>query len=140
MSYKRVFAMADDEIRIKSIDDLQGAQSAYAANGASVPNYNDWNNLLADFEEKGIESTGSYAGDLALHNTLRAEPVGSPDDVQKTSEIEANKIQDERVNATENITKLTDSDSDQALKANFANGTSSAIAANQMLAFIQMYS
>lgn len=132
--------MANDEMRIKSIDDLQGAQSAYAANGASVPNYNDWNNLLADFEEKGIESTGSYAGDLALQNSLRVQEAVSQDDIQKASEIESDKVQDQRVNATENITKLTDSDSDQALKANFANGTSSAITANQMMAFIQMYS
>ncbi len=60
-----------DNMRIKSLDELRDAQAAASAQGGSIPNYNDWNNILADFEEQGIKSTGSYEGDMALRNEMQ---------------------------------------------------------------------
>ncbi len=129
--------MADD-MRIKSLDELRDAQAAAAARGGSVPNYNDWNNILAEFEEQGIKSTGSYEGDLALRNEMQTSVMDAFEEYQKITEREVDKQKDEKVGATENITKLTDSDSDQNLKATFANATSSTIAADYMKYFHQL--
>lgn len=129
--------MADD-MRIKSLDELRDAQAAAAARGGSVPNYNDWNNILAEFEEQGIKSTGSYEGDLALRNEMQTSVMDAFEEYQKITEREVDKQKNEKVGATENITKLTDSDSDQNLKATFANATSSTIAADYMKYFHQL--
>lgn len=131
--------MAED-FKIKGIEDLQEAQSGAASQGTSVPNYNDWNNVLADFEEMGIESTGSYEGDLALRNSMldtNGMLVNNQEN-REISEHEEVKNNDNRVKASENVTKLTDSDSDQQLKATFANATSSTIAADYMRYFHQL--
>lgn len=127
-----------DNMRIKSLDELRDAQAAAAAQGGSIPNYNDWNNILAEFEEQGIKSTGSYEGDLALRNEMQTKVMDAFEEYQKIAEKEADKQKDEKVGATENVTKLTDSDSDQALKATFANATSSTIAADYMKYFHQL--
>ncbi len=127
-----------DEMKIKSLDDLRDAQAGAAAQGGSVPNYNDWNNILAEFEEQGIKSTGSYEGDLALRNEMQTSVMDAFEEYQKITEKEVDKQKDEKVGATENVTKLTDSDSDQALKATFANATSSTIAADYMKYFHQL--
>ncbi len=127
-----------DEMKIKRLDDLREAQAGAAAQGGSVPNYNDWNNILAEFEERGIESTGSYAGDMALKNEMQTKVMDAYEQFQQISEKEADKQNDNKIAATENITKLTDSDSDQNLKATFANATSSTIAADYMKYFHQL--
>lgn len=127
-----------DNMRIKSLDELRDAQAAVSAQGGSVPNYNDWNNILEEFEEQGIKSTGSYEGDMALRNEMQTSVMDAFEEYQKISEKEADKQKDEKVGATENVTKLTDSDSDQNLKATFANATSSTIAADYMKYFHQL--
>jgi len=127
-----------DNMRIKSLDELRDAQSAAAAQGGSVPNYNDWNNILQELEEQGIKSTGSYEGDMALRNEMQTSVMDAFEEYQKITEKEADKQKDEKVGATENVTKLTDSDSDQNLKATFANATSSTIAADYMKYFHQL--
>lgn len=127
-----------DNMKIRSIDELRDAQSAAAANGASIPNYNDWNNILEELEEQGIKSTGTYEGDIALRNEMQTKVMDAFEEYQKITEKEEEKIKDEKVGATENITKLTDSDSDQNLKATFANATSSTIAADYMKYFHQL--
>ena len=38
--------MAD---RINSIEDLEQLKAAAAAQGASIPNYNEWSQILSDF-------------------------------------------------------------------------------------------
>lgn len=129
--------MADD-MRIRSLDELRDAQAAAAAQGGAIPNYSDWNNILAEFEEQGVKSTGSYEGDLALRNEMQTSVMDAFEEYQKIAEKEADKQKDEKVGATENITKLTDSDSDQNLKATFANATSSTIAADYMKYFHQL--
>ena len=127
-----------DDMKIKSLDELRDAQAAAAAQGGSVTDYNDWNNILSEFEEQGIESTGSYAGDLALRNEMLTEVENAFDQYEKLTEKEADKQNDHKVAASENVTKLTDSDSDQNLKATFANATSSTIAADYMKYFHQL--
>lgn len=127
-----------DDMRIKRLDELRDAQAAAGANGTSIPNYNDWNDILSEFEEQGIESTGSYEGDLALKNEMQTKVMDAFEESQKIAEKEADKQKDEKVGATENVTKLTDSDSDQNLKATFANATSSTIAADYMKYFHQL--
>ncbi len=127
-----------DNMKIKSIDELRDAQSAAAANGSSIPNYNDWQNIMSELEEQGIKSTGSYEGDMALRNEMQTKVMDAFEEYQKVAEKEEDKIKDEKVGATENITKLTDSDSDQNLKATFANATSSTIAADYMKYFHQL--
>lgn len=127
-----------DNMKIRSIDELREAQSAAAANGSSIPNYNDWQNIMSELEEKGIKSTGSYEGDMALRNEMQTKVMDAFEEYQKVAEKEADKQKDEKVGATENITKLTDSDSDQNLKATFANATSSTIAADYMKYFHQL--
>lgn len=130
--------MAENDIKIKRLDELRDAQAGAAAQGGSIPNYNDWNNILKDFEEQGIESTGSYAGDLALRNSMQTSVMDAFEEYQKITEAEVDKQTNITVGATENITKLTDSDSDQNLKATFANATSSTIAADYMKYFHQL--
>ena len=48
---------------IESEDDLKRAQAAAQAQGASIPNYQDWANVLETLQEAGVESTGSYETD-----------------------------------------------------------------------------
>lgn len=132
------FNMAADDIKIRSLDDLRDAQAGAAGQGGSIPNYSDWDNILKDFEEQGIKSTGSYEGDLALRNSMMTSVMDTFEEYQKITEREANKQTDIKVGATENVTKLTDSDSDQNLKATFANATSSTIAADYMKYFHQL--
>lgn len=127
-----------DNMKIRSLDELRDAQAAASAQGGSVPNYNDWNNILEEFEEQGIKSTGSYEGDMALRNEMQTSVMDAFEEYQKITEKEADKQKDEKVGATENVTKLTDSDSDQNLKATFANATSSTIAADYMKYFHQL--
>lgn len=127
-----------DDMKIKRLDELRDAQAAAATQGSSITNYNDWNNILSDFEERGIESTGSYQGDLALRNEMMTKVEDAFEQYEKVSEKERDKQDDHKVAATENVTKLTDSDSDQNLKATFANATSSTIAADYMKYFHQL--
>ena len=127
-----------EDKKIKSIDELRDAQANAATQGSSITNYNDWNNILAEFEEQGIESTGSYQGDLALRNDMMTKVEDAFEQYEKASEKERDKQDDHKVAATENVTKLTDSDSDQNLKATFANATSSTIAADYMKYFHQL--
>ena len=127
-----------DDMKIKNLDELRDAQANAVAQGASVTNYNDWNNILSEFEEQGIESTGSYQGDLALRNEMQVKVDDAFEQYEKISEKERDKQDDHKVAATENVTKLTDSDSDQNLKATFANATSSTIAADYMKYFHQL--
>ena len=54
--------MAD---KITGIDDLEEVKAAAAAQGTTVPNYNEWYQIMQQLEEVGVESTGSYAGDKA---------------------------------------------------------------------------
>ena len=58
------------EGEIKSIDELRKAQAAAQAQGTNITNYSHWEQVLEDLETAGIESTGSYSGDVQLHSQV----------------------------------------------------------------------
>lgn len=63
--------MAMDNVEdIKSIDELRKAQAAAQAQGTSITNYSHWEQILEDLETAGVESTGSYSGDVKLHTQI----------------------------------------------------------------------
>ena len=81
-------------------------------------------------QEGGIESTGSYAGDKAKLDEVKAavaEYVAELEAQQKTQALNtpANK-------ETEKVQEATATDKEQTVKANVANATSSEIMANYM--------
>ncbi len=120
-----------DEMKIKRLEDLQEAQAgAQAQGGQGIANYYEWADILTEFEQNGIESTGTFAGDMALRDEMRNHVEDAYEEYQKIVEREQEQAKKEKVGATENVTKLTDSDSDQALKANFAAAKSSDIMAD----------
>lgn len=128
-----------DELRINGIDDLQAAQAGALNTGSGIPNYNDWHEILEGFADEGIQSTGSYEGDIALYNSMHPDiPLDAMQENQRIVDKDLEVPPDQKVGATENVTKLTDSDSDQNLKANFANATSATIAADYMKVFHQL--
>ena len=61
--------MAMDNVEdIKSIDELRKAQAAAQAQGTNITNYSQWEQILEDLETAGVQSTGTFAGDLQLHS------------------------------------------------------------------------
>ena len=61
--------MAMDNVEdINSVDELRKAQAAAQAQGTSITNYNQWEQILEDLQTAGIESTGSFSGDVQLHS------------------------------------------------------------------------
>lgn len=110
--------------RITSIDELREMQKAAAAQGSSVTNYHDWERILLDFEDAGIESTGSYTGDRALYDKIMSRLQEYVEQAQTD-----NREQQFEQNAPENMSK---NDNTQALKATLANGLSSTITSDLM--------
>ena len=115
--------MAD---RINSIEDLEQLKAAAAAQGTSVPNYNEWSQILSDLEEAGVQSTGSFSGDKALR-----------DEIQRTVEqyieqTKAEQAQQQQQTQTEQPEKISKTDNEQAIKATVANAVSSSIMADYM--------
>ena len=52
--------MAMDNVEdIKSIEELRKAQAAAQAQGTTITNYNQWEQILEDLAPAGIQSTGS---------------------------------------------------------------------------------
>lgn len=112
--------------KINSIEDLEQMKAAAAAQGTTMPNYNEWSQILKDLEEAGVQSTGSFSGDKALRN-----------EIERTVEqyIEQTKIeQAEKQQQTkeEQPKKISETDNEQALKATVANATSSTIMSDYM--------
>ena len=111
---------------IESEDELKKAQAAAQAQGASVPNYNEWAQILKDLNEAGVESTGSYAGDKAKLKEIETAVENFIQEVQ-TEQIEKKKKKE-----TQQVKETSESDSEQTVKANVANATSSMIMADYM--------
>ena len=57
---------------IQSEDELRKAQAAAQAQGTSITNYYELAQILQEFQENGIESTGSYSGDIARMQVFQA--------------------------------------------------------------------
>lgn len=111
---------------IESEDELKKAQAAAQAQGASVPNYNEWAQILKDLNEAGVESTGSYAGDKAKLKEIET----AVDNFIK--EAQAEQIAQERQKETKQVKETSETDNEQTVKANVANATSSMIMADYM--------
>ena len=114
---------------IKSIDELRKAQAASQMQGMSVANYNQWEQVLEDFENAGIQSTGSYEGDVKLHEQIIEKIEAYIQETQETQRQQEMKAQN---NDTTKVNEKTSNDSEQGLKANVANATSSVIMADYM--------
>ena len=114
---------------IESEDELRKAQAAAQAQGTSITNYNEWAQILQEFQDNGIESTGSYAGDKALMQEIQATMEQYAEQIQEQEKIQQNTPKNKE---TEKVQEATTTDKDQTIKANVANATSSAIMADYM--------
>lgn len=111
---------------IESGDDLKRAQAAAQAQGVSIPNYQDWANVLETLQEAGVESTGSYETDKLKLKELE-EQVNN-----FIQEMQEEKIADDKKKEQEQVKDTSESDKDQEIKATVANATSSMILADYM--------
>lgn len=114
---------------IKSIEELRKAQAAAQAQGTSITNYDQWAQILEDLETAGVESTGSYSGDVQLHSQIMKKIEQFIEEVQEAQKQQEMKPQN---NDLSKVDKQTSSDKDQVVKANVANGTSSMIMSDYM--------
>ena len=114
---------------IKSIDELRKAQTASQMQGMSVANYSQWEQVLEDLETAGIQSTGSYEGDVKLHEQV-IEKIEAY--IQETQEAQRQQEMKAQNNDVTKVNEKTSNDSEQGLKANVANATSSVIMADYM--------
>lgn len=115
---------------IQSEEELKKAQAAAQAQGSSVSDYNDWDQILKEFEEYGVESTGSYAGDKAKMEEIRVAVEEYVEKIQAEQQIQQ-QIKPEN-NEDQKVQKSSETDKQQDLKATVANGTSSQIMADYM--------
>lgn len=114
---------------IESEDELRKAQAAAQAQGSSVANYSEWEQILQQFSEYGIESTGSYAGDKARMQEIQASVEEYVAEIQQQEKIQQNAPKNKE---TEKVQEASQSDKEQNLKATVANATSSTIMADYM--------
>ncbi len=119
----------DNVEEIKGVDELRKAQAAAQAQGTSITNYEQWEHILEDLNTVGIQSTGSFAGDVKLHDELMKQverAAAELEEMQKQQEVKP--INDEN----SKVDGKTNQDKEQVVKANVANGVSSEILANYM--------
>ncbi len=114
---------------IESEDDLRKAQAAAQAQGTSITNYNEWSQILKEFAENGIESTGSYSGDKARMQEIQQAVEEYVNELQAQEKIQQNAPDNKE---TEKVQKSSENDKNQELKATVANATSSQIMADYM--------
>ena len=114
---------------ISSEDELKKAQAAAQAQGTSITNYNEWSQILSDFQKNGIESTGSYAGDKARMQEIQMAVEEYVNELQAQEKVQQNSPDNKE---TEKVQKATETDRNQDIKATVANATSSQIMAHYM--------
>ncbi len=115
--------MAD---KITGIEDLEEVKAAAAAQGTTVPNYNEWYQIMQQLEELGVESTGSYAGDKAKIEEVQQ----AVEDYIREAQIEQAATESRKEN--QQVKEVSETDSEQTVKANVANATSSQLMADYM--------
>lgn len=114
---------------IKSIDELRKAQAAAQAQGTSITNYAQWEGILEDLETAGVQSTGSFSGDVKLHSQIMQDIenfIEQVKEAQKQQEIQPKNDEASKIDSK------TGQDKEQIVKANVVNGVSSEIMANYM--------
>ncbi len=114
---------------IQSEDELRKAQAAAQAQGTSITNYNEWAQILQEFQDNGIESTGSYSGDKARMQEIQAAMEEYAAQLQEQEKVQQNAPDNKE---TEKVQKSSETDRNQELKATVANATSSQIMADYM--------
>ena len=114
---------------IQSEDELRKAQAAAQAQGTSITNYNEWAQILQEFQDNGIESTGSYSGDKARMQEIQAAMQEYASQLQEQEKVQQNSPDNKE---TEKVQKSSETDRNQELKATVANATSSQIMADYM--------
>ena len=114
---------------IQSEDELRKAQAAAQAQGTSITNNNEWAQILQEFQDNGIESTGSYSGDKARMQEIQAAMQEYAAQLQEQEKVQQNSPDNKE---TEKVQKSSETDRNQELKATVANATSSQIMADYM--------
>ncbi|MBR6723435.1 hypothetical protein IKL64_08265 [bacterium] len=121
--------MADNVEEIKSIDELRKAQAAAQAQGTSITNYNQWEQILEDLDAAGIQSTGTFNGDVKLHSQVMEKIAQF---IEETQAAQQHQEQNPKNDETQKVNNITAQDKEHVVKANLANGTSSVIMADYM--------
>lgn len=122
--------MAMDNVEdIKSVDELRKAQAAAQAQGTSLTNYSQWEQILEDLDTAGVQSTGSYSGDVQLHSQMMEKIEAYIQEAQQTQKQQ--EIHPKNDESTK-VDNKTGQDKEQVVKANIVNGVSSEIMANYM--------
>jgi uncharacterized membrane protein YdfJ with MMPL/SSD domain len=114
---------------IKSVDELRKAQAAAQNQGTSITNYSQWEQILEDFDTAGIESTGSFDGDVKLHSQIMEKLEKFVEEAQETQKQQQAQPKNDETSKVDN---KTSQDREQVVKANVANGVSSDIMSNYM--------
>lgn len=114
---------------ISSIEELRRAQAAAQEQGVSITNYEQWESILEDFDIAGIQSTGTYAGDVKLHSQIIQQVQEMINEA--VEEQNAQQIQPKN-NEQAKLDQKTTQDKEQVVKANVVNATSSTIMADYM--------
>ncbi len=114
---------------IMSIEELRRAQAAAQAQGTSITNYEQWESILEDFDIAGVQSTGTYAGDVKLHERIIAQVQEMINEAVEEQNVQ--KVQPHNDDITKTDQKTTQ-DKEQVVKANVVNATSSTIMADYM--------
>lgn len=114
---------------IQSEDELRKAQASAQAQGTTITNYSEWEQILKDFEENGIESTGSYSGDKAKMQEIQQAVKEYVAELQQQETIQQNTPKNKE---SEKVQEATQTDEEQNMKATVANATSSTIMADYM--------
>ena len=108
---------------------MRKAQAAAQAQGTSITNYSQWEQILEDLDTAGVQSTGSFDGDVKLHSQVMAKIEQFIEQVQEAQKQQEIKPQN---NDVSKVDSKVANDKDQVIKANLANGTSSQILSDYM--------
>lgn len=111
---------------ITSEEELKKAQASAQAQNQSITNYNEWSDILKVFEENGIESTGSYTGDIAKMNEIKQAVEEYVMDLQIQEKSQPQNDE------TQKVKEITQTDKEQEIKSTVANATSQEIMADYM--------
>ena len=114
---------------IQSEDELKKAQAAAQAQGTTITDYNEWSEILSQFQDNGIQSTGSYTGDKALMENIKAQMAELAQELQEQEAVQKNMPENNQI---EKVQKSAEKDKQQELKATVANATSSQIMSDYM--------
>ena len=121
--------MADNVEEIKSIDELRKAQAAAQAQGTSITNYNQWEQILEDLDAAGVQSTGTFNGDVKLHAQVMEKIEQF---IEEAQAAQKHQEQNPKNDETQKVNNITAQDKEHVVKANLANATSSVIMADYM--------